>query len=268
MVDKIDLSFKKLVGKEYTSTAKPWYEEFSTKEFNLHATDIWIDEIPPTPPTLDTSTIKIYNTLALVEDLSVNSHKAWLAEDPIGTRVGNFISPRYGQGYTVRVYDGSGDEIPTTDKSSWYFDYTNGILVFDYNPAIYGWDISGFRIKAYRYIGLTVHDMTTSSGALEASDIFNDSMISGSTVKDALNTLNNGDFLIDRMVFNQPLVVTSGVSIYTLPDLPIQETVQVFINGLLQEQGVGKDYTVVGNSIIFHEPVEVDDIVLASYIKQ
>ena len=268
MADKTDLSFKKLIGKEYTTTAKAWYEEFSTKEFNLHATDIWLDDIPSTPPTIDTSVIKIYNTLTLIEDLTVNNHKAWLAEDPVGTRIGNFISPRYGQGYTVRVYDGNNNEIPTTDKSSWYFDYTNGILVFDYNPAIYGWNISSFKIKAYRYIGLTVKDMTTSSGALDASDINNDSTVSGSTVKDALNSLNNGNFIIDRTVFNQPLIVTSGVLVYTLPDLPIQETVQVFVNGLLQEPGIGKDYTVSGSNIVFNEPVETGDIVLASYIKQ
>jgi len=268
MADKTDLAFKKLVGKEYTSTAKEWYEEFSTKEFNLHSTDIWVETIPSTPPSIDTSIIKIYTSLVLKEDHTVSNHKAWLAEDPLGTRIGNFIPPRFGIGYAVRVYDGNDNEIPTTDDSHWFFDYTNGILVFDYNPAIYSWNTNYMKIKAYRYIGPTVADIATPGGILDASEINNDSTVSGSSVKDALETLASGSYIFDRMVFNQPLIVSSGVVNYSLPSLPIMETVQVFINGLLQEPGIGKDYTVSGNVITFLQALELDDIVLVHYIEK
>jgi len=263
MADKTDLSFKKIVGRQYTSTAKEWYEEFPVKPFNLDAEDIWIDDIPAIPPTSGTSSIEIYDTLILQENVTVNYEKCWLVEQPIGTQIGNFIPPRYGQGYTVRVYDGSNNEIFTTDGSGWFFDYTNGILTFDNDPSEYGWDDSAFKIKVYRYIGQTAANIA--SGALDASDINNDSSVSGTTVKDALEELS-GAVGIPRFKYNQHLITISGTRIYSLPDSPVSSTVQVYVNGLLQEPGVGSDYTISGQLITFSQNLDLDDVLLASYI--
>lgn len=264
MADKTDLSFKKIVGRQYTSTAKEWYEEFPVKPFNLNAEDIWMDDIPTTPPASTTSGVEVYNTLTLQEDVTVNYEKCWFAEVPVGTRVGNFIPPRYGQGYTVRVYDGSDVEIFTTDGSGWFFDYTTGILTFDNDPSGYGWDDSAFKIKVYRYIGQTAANITIASGTLNASDINNDSTVSGTTVKDALETLDN----VSRFKYNQYLSTVSGTQVFSLADSPVDDTVQIYVNGLLQEPGIGNDYMISGQVITFALSLELDDILLASYIKQ
>lgn len=268
MADKTDLSFKKIVGRQYTSTAKEWYEEFPVKPFNLNGADIWLDDIPTTPPTSGTSSIEVYNTLILQEDVTVNYEKCWLAEKPIGTRIGDFISPRYGQGYTVRVYDGSDNEILTTDGSGWFFDYTSGILTFDNDPGGYGWDDSAFKIKAYRYVGQTAADITIASGVLNASDINNDSTVSGVTVKDALEELANNSVDYSKFKYNQYLSTVSGTQVFLLPDSPVTNSVQIYVNGLLQEPGIGNDYTISGQVVTFALSLELNDILLASYIKQ
>ena len=267
MADKVDLSFKKVVGRQYTSTAKQWYEEFPTKSFNLSSKDVWLDDIPIIPPVSTTSGVEVYDTLILQKDVSVNSEKCWLSEVPIGTRVGDFIPPRYGQGYTVRVYDGSDVEILTTDGSGWFFDYTSGILTFDNDPGGYGWDDSVFKLKVYRYIGQTVDDFTVSSGTLNASDINNDSTVLGTTVKDALEALDTNG-VVARFKYNQYLSTVSGTQVFSLADAPVSDTVQIYVNGLLQEPGVGNDYMISGQVITFALALELDDVLLASYIKQ
>lgn len=101
-----------------------------------------------------------------------------------------------------------------------------------------------------------------------ASDIYNDSTVSGVTVKDALESLAAGGNLdVGRFVFNQALTFVSG-NTFSIPDTPASGTVQVYTNGLLQEPGVGKDYVISGNLITFDIAMDSGDILLASYIKE
>jgi hypothetical protein len=268
MADTTDLVFKKIVGRQYTTEDKSWYEEQPGPPFKLHADDVWIEDIPLTPPSSGTSSIVIFNTLTLTKDITVADEKSWLAENPLGTRIGEFIPPRYGQGYSVRIYDSDSDEIPTTDPVNWFFDYDYGVLTFENDPGNYGWNDSSFKIKAYRYVGLTVNNIVT-SGTITASDVINDSTVSGVTVKDALEFLSTGGNLdVSRFVFNQHLTTVSGLTIFSIPDPPVSGTVQVYTNGLLQEPGGGKDYMISGNIIMFASETDPGDILLASYIKE
>lgn len=98
-----------------------------------------------------------------------------------------------------------------------------------------------------------------------ASDISNDSTVSGVTVKDALEELA-GAVDIYRFKYNQHLSTVSGTTIYSLPHSPVVDTAQVYVNGLLQEPGIGNDYTISGQIITFSENLALDDVLLASYI--
>ena len=153
---KLDLVFKSRVGREETTTAKIWYEEFPANAIYLHASEVYADPIPETPPASSTSVIQVYDTLTLTEDNSVSNHKSWKAYstpgDTSSERLTHFIHPRFGQGYTVRVYDNNNNEIPTTDDSKWFFDYETGVLTFEEDPTAHGWALP-IKIKAYRYIG-------------------------------------------------------------------------------------------------------------------
>jgi len=54
---------------------------------------------------------------------------------------------------------------------------------------------------------------------------------------------------------------------FSLAYTPQSDTEQVFLNGLLQEPGVGNDYTISGSAITFIIAPETNDILLASYLR-
>lgn len=164
MADKTDLTFKRLINREYTTTAKSWYEQDPGISFILPSSDIWISSIPSTPPAVDSPVVVGYrssNRFILTKDITVNNNKAWLAKIN-GNRVGQFISPRYGQGYTVKLFDGSNNQVFTTHPCGWFFDYENGILTFDQDPSSVGLNATSFSIEVYRYVGSTLTDFLAS----------------------------------------------------------------------------------------------------------
>lgn len=162
MANTTDLVFKKIVNREYTSATKKWYEEEGAVPFKLKGSDVWIEPIPeviaPNTPIEIVKRIKLYTHLNLTKDPSVTDNKAWLVFDPEnpGVRMGSFISPKYGSGYSVKLFFSAnyGTEIGTTHASSWFFDYEAGIVTFDNNPGA-----TSIQITAFRYIGLTADDL-------------------------------------------------------------------------------------------------------------
>jgi len=150
---KTDIAFKKLIAQDYTTTSKAFYEEPSGGGFNLTGDDIWYDDIPSTPPSSDNSIVKVYSgatRLTLVQDTSVASNKGWIASGE--GRLGSWIPPKYGQSYTIKVYDNSGNQIFTADAMDWYFDYEAGYLAIQDSHAY----STPFKIEGYRYIGRTI----------------------------------------------------------------------------------------------------------------
>ena len=53
---------------------------------------------------------------------------------------------------------------------------------------------------------------------------------------------------------------------FTLSNSPVANSVQVYLNGLLQEEGSGKDYTLSGTTVSFAEAPETNDILIIYYI--
>ena len=53
---------------------------------------------------------------------------------------------------------------------------------------------------------------------------------------------------------------------FTISNTPIAKSVQVFLNGLLQEEGTGKDYTISGTTVSFTDNPVSGDIVIVYYI--
>ena len=139
----------------------------------------------------------------------------------------------------------------------------------------------------------------SSGGGDLASDIINDSSVAGASVKDALewldqnkvdynfggNTISGtGDIyagsyygdgsnltgiptasgITATFKFNQYLTTVSGMQVYSLPDVPVEESEQIYLNGLLQEPG--QDYVISGQIVSFIVSIDLGDILLASYI--
>ena len=53
---------------------------------------------------------------------------------------------------------------------------------------------------------------------------------------------------------------------FTLTSTPVTNSVQVFLNGLLQQAGSGKDYTLSGTTVTFATAPETNDILIIHYI--
>lgn len=53
---------------------------------------------------------------------------------------------------------------------------------------------------------------------------------------------------------------------FTLSNTPVANSVQVFLNGLLQEAGSGKDYTLAGTTVTFAIAPVAGDILIIHYI--
>lgn len=70
----------------------------------------------------------------------------------------------------------------------------------------------------------------------------------------------------DIAVENESANCNGATTNFTIDNTPIANSVQVFLNGLLQEEGSGKDYTLTGTTVAFAIAPETNDILIIHYI--
>jgi hypothetical protein len=147
---KEDRSFKILVSRRTTSSGKAYYEEFGDNTINVHLDTVWSQSISSDPATAVSQGVAEQKTLfTLTEDNSVGSQQSYYAQVD-GTRLKDWISDKYGDGYKVHLYQNNGNEIFPTDVSLWFFDNPTGILTFNASTASF---TKPFKVSGYRYIG-------------------------------------------------------------------------------------------------------------------
>jgi len=263
MSDTLDLIFKKIISRQYTSVAKKWYEEFPTIPFNLKGSDIWIDLIPTTPPSTTTAIVKVHTKFSLTKDITVPNGLVWFFKEN-ETKITGFIDPRHGYKYAVRLFDGNDIEIPIGGSVGWYWDYVSGILIFDNDPTAYGWNSSSFKISTYQYVGSTADKISNSSKkiwqdpVLEIVDLPGNNLISGyrclissepqaeSIFIDRKNNIAEWDGF--DWIFQQP---DSGMIVYvnSIPKLYIYET------------NIWKQFNLNSDDIIYDSNISVKDAI-------
>ena len=164
MWNQLDLSFKKLVNRVTTSSAKQYYEEFGDNTININKAEIW-DQFPdPNPATAVTDGIaSAYTLYTLTEDITVPNQQAYYAGSTFSTRLKNWISPKYGSLYQIQLFDNSNNPIDQTNAVDWYFDYATGIITFNGDTSSF---TKPFKITGYVYIG-TLGVSTSSNAYLE-----------------------------------------------------------------------------------------------------
>ena len=146
---KVDFSFKILNDKIESSTDKQIYEELRSSAFVIQKNQIWVDVIPENPDDAVSSGIaKKYELFVLTEDTTVANKKGWYAYEN-GDYLVDWISPRFGRKYTVRLYDANDNEITTADPIDWFFQYNPGYLFIQNNHSY----STPFKITGYVYTG-------------------------------------------------------------------------------------------------------------------
>jgi hypothetical protein len=150
---KEDRNFKTLINRETTSSdAKFYFNELGAETININANDLWSSVIPfndPSQAVID-DIAELKTLFVLTEDLTVSNSQSWKAEQPVGTRLRDWISPKYGDNFEIKLFDNNDTQIFTTDSTDWFFDYQTGILTFNGNATS---KIRPFKITGYRYIG-------------------------------------------------------------------------------------------------------------------
>lgn len=142
----------------------------------VDADHIRIDSIPQSPPESSTATINKHfpedeggtGWIPMVRNNADSDGKEWVAlknfqtkwthgsDDIDNEMMGEFISPKYGRGYTVRVFDDKNNMIPYFE---YHFNYDTGVLIFD-SPQQFPCDDANntVKISVYRYCGKHLSD--------------------------------------------------------------------------------------------------------------
>lgn len=69
-------------------------------------------------------------------------------------------------------------------------------------------------------------------------------------------------------VTEAPVGLINGVNpSYVITNVPQTGSLHLYLNGIFQEEGSGKDYQLSGTSIVFNQAPETDDNVIATYLK-
>jgi hypothetical protein len=269
--------FKSLFNKAYTTANKEFYEETIPTTPDVHAREIYFEVIPSTPPVADTSVVKLWTTTAirLTRDGTVPNNQSWVAlGDGVGTGtpapattwssgsgdvtkiMKNFISPKYGAGYTAQLYKGDpasgGQRIYDLDVMNWIFDFKAGVLTIESSSALAGstWDGSAANgskslyIKVYQYVGQTITPGTI-GGSLNL-DGLSDVVVTNPTANNLLVYTGTewdnkvGVLVEDKETLTGPgtIVGSDTKFVFNNLTLPILDDDQIkfFVNGMEQDK--------------------------------
>lgn len=192
---KVDKTWKNSLDKALTSTKKAYYEEAIGAANILFGDSVWVSDLPTDPSQAVTQGLAIqYADLTLTEDVTVEKKQGWLAcavVDNLGTRIRNWIPPKFGVGYNIRLYEDNGagskgTEIFTADNINWLFDYGNGILFLENQPT---GKTTPFHISGYVYTGLTATSISSGASGLSI-DIANQLYLRRDGTNNAIGTVH------------------------------------------------------------------------------
>jgi hypothetical protein len=205
--NQLSLSFKTLINKEFTTTAKAFYEEFGANTINTNTTEVWSSIVSSTPATAVSDNVARYMEDFTLSPLVGFTTSVFYFGSGSGFTTGstinrgtvdennlqrNFISDKYGSAYAAVLKQSDGTVVPATDNSNWLFNYTTGILSVT-NP---GGHSLPYKISVYQYTG---QFLSQSLGGGSGFPFAGDAVISGS-------------LLISSSAAEEPALTISGSS--------------------------------------------------------
>jgi hypothetical protein len=178
---KLDKSFKTLINKEFSTTAKAFYEEFGANTININTGEVWAENISSTPATAINNGVARQLTQFTLSPVAGFTTSVFYLVSGSGFTPGttinratvdtaqlqrNFIGDKYGTSYAAQLFDNAGNQIFPTDAIDWFFDYVTGIL-FVQDPGGYS---TPYKITVYQYTGKTLTSSTLGySGSFSGS---------------------------------------------------------------------------------------------------
>jgi hypothetical protein len=247
--EKIDILFKKMFGKAYGSSDRQFWEETIRTTPDIHASDIFSQEIPQ-PQMFGTDTIKKWypaeeggdGILYLSLDNYYSGNRVWIALNtwsdtftssiPSVDIMRSFISPKYDPGYEIQVLDANNLLVPNTD---YYYDYRAGVLAFQADRVAETGNTTqnSVKIKAYQYLGKNLSQVT----------------------------------ITPRHVQHFPIAANSSEDLtLELEAIPYSyEHLDVYRNGILLLNIEGSDYFNSGTQLIIHGQTYANEIITVKY---
>lgn len=241
----------------------------------------------------DNSSIGIVSNKLAVKASGVTD--TMLAEDYIQTDEVDDVTVEFASGNILQVKAGGISETQLNVSVNASLDLADSAIQTELDPVFTAWDkstgisITESQISDLRdYIETTdVDDVTlemVSADLLQVKDggitepklAMNDSPSAGEVItwnasgymewtsKIATDAVANADIRYE----NESANCNGSEDEFTLETTPVANSVQVFLNGLLQEAGSGKDYTISGTTITFADEPVTGDILLIHYIAQ
>lgn len=206
-LNKTDLSFKKLINKEFTDPARLFFQEATISTLDLNSTEVYTGVIGATTASVIDAGIGRKLTQFLLTPDPTYPTTAWHLQSGSGFTPGttytagltqrNFLSDKYGTEYEVKLYDYLDNQIFKTDAINWIFDYKSGILhVAD--PGAY---TTPYKVTAVQYTGPTL------SGSLAG--------LSGSVANISTSQISSGSTSIQLTTGSITTVVGGVTSSFT-----------------------------------------------------
>ena len=206
--NQLSLSFKTLINKEFTTTAKAFYEEFGANTINTNTTEVWSSIVSSTPATAVSDNVARYMEDFTLSPLVGFTTSVFYFGSGSGFTTGstinrgtvdennlqrNFISDKYGSAYAAVLKQSDGTVVPATDNSNWLFNYTTGILSVT-NP---GGHSLPYKISVYQYTG---QFLSQSLGGGSGFPFTGDAVISGSLVVSGSGLTVSGSSAFDGSI--------------------------------------------------------------------
>lgn len=224
-LNKEDLSFKKLISKEFTNPSRQFFQEVTTATLDISSTDIYSNVISSsTASAILDGYAKQYTLFTLTPDPTYPT-TAWYFCSGSGFTPGtstydatkvqrNFISDKYGTEYEVKLYDNSNNQIFKTDAINWYFDYKTGILAVA-DPGTPSTYTTPYKVSVIQYIGDTLNttltDLSSSIGGGSGFPFSGSAVITGSLLISGSN--------VNELVVSGNIIATQGFTGSLLGDV-------------------------------------------------
>jgi hypothetical protein len=209
--ERLKIAYFHALGKVMTEATQAVYESKYKSSHNVKASEIWANEINSAVTFADADNEAISNpavtkhTSVTLTPIPGSNNQAYYYDNG-GIFVRPWISPvdipvpssnDPSNGYTLRLYDGSGSQIGATN-GAWSIDYYAGIIHFGVGqtPVDLGW--GAIQATFYEYSGEYVSDILSGTTAAQTLSGLTDTVIQSLNVGEAL--VWDGNFWVNSAI--------------------------------------------------------------------